>query len=84
MRGLAGEYKVGHAVVAHFRGWSIEHDILDAPDADVDDMWANEPDPRTVRLTVGNSVWTWRDVELLSLRPVVSVRLHGNPEKRAR
>lgn len=82
MRGVGGELRVGYAVVARLQQWSLTNGVLDAPGSEVDEYVAKEPGERTLKLKVGNSVWTWRNVNVVALEPL-SVRLDDClPEKR--
>jgi hypothetical protein len=82
MQGAGGELRVGYAVAARLKRWSIAYDVLEAPDAEIDPYWGSEPGERSLRIKVGSSVWTWKGVDVVSLSPTLSVRLLEAPQKR--
>lgn len=82
MRGTGGELKVGYQVAARLGSWDIAHDVLTSPGAKVDPFWSGEPGSRSLRLVIGNTVWTWNDVRVSSYDPL-TVDVSGTPDRRS-
>jgi hypothetical protein len=82
MRGTGGEIRTGCRVAARLKRWAIENDVLQAEGAEVDDFWADDPGPKSVRLRIGESEWTWRDVNVMTWRPTLVATVPGSPERR--
>ena len=70
VQGVRGELKHGYRVVATLGPWtfSTETHRVVAEIATKDDLWFDEPGPKTVRLRVGSEWWEWP----------VQPDLHGN------
>jgi hypothetical protein len=81
LRGTGGELRHGYRVAARLKQWEITYGVLTSPDADIDTFWANEEGAKSLRLIIGRSEWTWRDVKVSGLTPTLIVDVSGPVER---
>ncbi len=80
MRGTGGELRVGGVVAARLHRWTLENEVVVA-DADIDEFWFTAEGRRSLRVTIGGSLYVWNDV-VVSGEQTLSIRLSGKPEVR--
>lgn len=70
VQGVRGELRHGYRVAAALGTWTFSSEThkVTAEIAEKDDVWFDEPGPKTIRLRVGTEWWEW----------AVQPDLHGN------
>jgi hypothetical protein len=78
MRGQSGEVRYGYQLAAQLGPWQLSDNRLETSTTYQNDMWLTVG-ALTLRLNVGEKLWVWRDIEVLSIEPFI-LRLPGSPE----
>lgn len=85
MRGPSAEVRVGYETAARLGAWELVKDAdgftLSAPVLERNGYWLDSGRCLDLCVTVGKSMWRWRDVALDGDNPV-TVRGAGRPEIR--
>jgi hypothetical protein len=82
INGYGGEVRVGYKVCVRLRAWQLNADMLTADDVEIDPYWVEQPGMKSLRLSMKNTTWTWRDVNPTVAGKSLFVRVSGSPEQR--